>query len=165
MRGRQGSCGRGDQGDQSPQQLEQPSEISVIDRDECPLPTMAGSTSRSIPNIAPQVAQHSQQMNESSPPSPEARHVEQPQEAFLMLGDVRYSHQEVRRQLALHGIVPGSRVADSQQNQLPRPVSSESPAEDHDLEPFPAYVDPFNMVIQLGDVGYYGLNTVFQLSS
>ncbi|KAI0458474.1 hypothetical protein F5B21DRAFT_433080 [Xylaria acuta] len=71
-------------------------------------------------------------------------HVEQPQQASLMLGDMRYTYQEVWDYCANRRVPPKPSV-------VSRPPSPDHP----DLEPFPRYVDPFAVSLTLGEYAYY----------
>ncbi|TGJ83338.1 hypothetical protein E0Z10_g5418 [Xylaria hypoxylon] len=132
MQETQDSDGRGDKGSQNSEQSEEPRGIPI----QGPLPVVTSGTSGSTLVSQLPVAQQSQDID-----------VEQPQGAYLMLGDIRYTLQEVREVQPFPG---------SDQSQSSTSLSPQTSL----LEPFPAYVDPFDLVLRLGDVGYYRPGTV-----
>ncbi|KAJ2987172.1 hypothetical protein NUW58_g4653 [Xylaria curta] len=150
---------QGDHGRQSCHQSEQPSQIHPVESDECTTPpTTISESSKSTSILRPQVALQSSLILTATPPCLEVGRIEEKPEAVLMLGDIRYTHQEVRRQLAHPKILPRS-----QQSQVIK--ATPPPADDDGLEPFPVYEDPFGVWLILGELGYYRLYRICRPSN
>ncbi|KAI1357878.1 hypothetical protein F5Y08DRAFT_346280 [Xylaria arbuscula] len=96
---------------------------------------------------------------------------EQPEEGMLMLGDAIYTQDEARQQLAQLGLPSGSTSNPPRAGRsvvLPPSftgsISNEEIAQLGGLKSFPYHVDPLNLVLQLGGMGYYGTDAKYATS-
>ncbi|KAK5626936.1 hypothetical protein RRF57_002651 [Xylaria bambusicola] len=167
MQGTQEPQCQEDLGGRPPRQSEQPGD-RPDNRNQRPCLAMPSGIIPSIPYSQPQSAQQPHGTDEPSASRSISESDEQPSEGVLILGYAMYTEPEVRRRLTQYGIIAGSALGSEYHGPIMPPFPPSSTAKElaelGDLDPFPYYVDPFGLVIQLGDVGYYGLNAVYLLS-